>query len=153
MNLQVEANDMLSETYGKYLTFYCYNQLFAVSIRNVVEIVSMQVITPIPESPNYAKGIINLRGSIIPVIDTRTRLGKYEKEYDERTCIIICTIGNMDRGFIVDSVDEVVKIDDDAISSIDNTGTEVANDYISGIANVQNKIILVLDIEKLIKHP
>lgn len=134
---------------NKYLTFFCDNQLFGVSIDHIVQIVGMQKISPIPEAPAYEKGVINLRGSIIPVIDTRLRLCREEKEYDERTCIIISTIGETTTGFIVDGVDEVVSIEEESVTPHQNRQIGDGNEYITGIANIEGKIVLVMDIEKL----
>jgi len=136
---------------NKYLTFFCDKQLFGVSIDHIVQIVGMQKISPIPEAPEYEKGVINLRGSIIPVIDTRLRLKKEEKEYDERTCIIISTIGEATTGFIVDGVDEVVSIEEESITPHQNMQSGDGNEYITGIANIGGKIVLVMDIEKLFR--
>lgn len=137
------------DTENKYLTFFCNDQLFGLSIAHVVQIVGMQEITPIPESLDYAKGIIHLRGSIIPVIDTRLRLKKSETQYDERTCIIISTIGDLTMGFIVDGVDEVINVEKDLIAVPPKSSLDTANRYITGIATIHNKVILIMDIQKL----
>lgn len=102
--------DSRSEMEGKWLTFWLDRQLFGVSIANVEQIVSMQPITEIPEYPVYAKGIISLRGNIIPLIDLRLRLGKQEAEYNDHTCIIIISTKSGQFGFIVDEVDAVSSI-------------------------------------------
>ena len=96
----IEQSDT-SEMDGKYLTFWTDGQLFGVPIADVVQIVGMQNITNIPEFPHYAKGVINLRGSIIPLIDMRLRLAKQEAPYDERTCIIVTNIEQRDVGLTV----------------------------------------------------
>ncbi|MEG0650505.1 MAG: chemotaxis protein CheW, partial [Oscillospiraceae bacterium] len=114
-NTQTEQQIDTSEMDGKYLTFWTDKQLFGVPIAHVVQIVGMQNITEVPEFPYYAKGIINLRGSIIPLIDARLRLGKAEAEYNERTCVIVTSINEHFVGFIVDEVDAVVTIADDLI--------------------------------------
>ncbi|MEG0542194.1 MAG: chemotaxis protein CheW [Angelakisella sp.] len=138
-----------SEMDGKYLTFFTDNQLFGVSIADVVQIVGMQGITEIPEFPHYAKGIINLRGAIIPVIDMRLRLGKLEAEYNERTCIIVTNINERYIGLIVDQVDEVADIANDLIApppTVSGTGES----YLTGIGKLTNKVVLLMDARKLL---
>jgi len=133
-----------SDMQGKYLTFITENQLFAIPIYDVVQIVGMQKITDMPDSPNYVKGIINLRGSIIPVIDFRLRLGKQENEYNERTCIIVTNIDIQEIGLVVDEVDSVLNIEDEYISKPPQMN-DTSNSYITGIAKLANKVILILD--------
>lgn len=146
------------EMKGKYLTFWADRQLFGIPIATVVQIVGMQKITEIPEYPHYAKGIINLRGSIIPVIDIRIRLGKPETEYNDRTCIIVVNIESSSEnfGFIVDGVEEVTNIDDEQISAPPQVEGGFENQYVTGVARqaVEDKgaerIILLMDISKIL---
>lgn len=139
-----------SEMDGKYLTFFTEKQLFGVPIADVVQIVGMQEITQVPEFPSYAKGIINLRGSIIPVIDVRLRFGKPEKDYDERTCIIVTLIQETAIGFIVDAVDAVTSIDDENISSPPRVAGDYTGSYLTGIAKLEGRVVLLLDAQKLL---
>lgn len=154
--MKAEANPIteiaknLDETRGKYLTFWADNQLFGIPIADVVQIVGVQTITSIPQFPDYAKGIIDLRGSIIPVIDVRLRLNKQEVPYDERTCIIVTSIQETLVGFIVDSVDEVAKIEDDNISNPPKLSKDTTNAYLIGIAKQQDKVVLLLDSKKIL---
>lgn len=149
---QMESDEMK----GKYLTFWTEKQLFGVPIANVVQIVGMQEITQVPEYPSYAKGIINLRGTIIPLIDIRLRFGKPEAEYDDRTCIIVTNIHESSFGFIVDEVDEVTNIDDDMISPPPKLSDDTVNTYLTGIARLKNagdeaeKIVLTIDTAKIL---
>ena len=101
---------------AKYLTFLIQDKYYAFPIRDVKEIIEVQEITAVPEVPNYCKGIINLRGAIIPIVDVRLRFKLKEAEYTERTCIVVVMIGDVLIGFVVDTVDEVVDIDDENIS-------------------------------------
>ncbi|WMJ78582.1 MULTISPECIES: chemotaxis protein CheW [unclassified Sedimentibacter] len=135
---------------NKYLTFYTENQLFGIAIADVVQIVGMQEITAVPEFPSYAKGVINLRGTIIPIIDVRLRLKKQEIEYNERTCIIVTGINGAYIGFIVDSVNEVANIYLDNISEPPNMGSDYTNKYITGIAKLDNNIVLLIDLKKIL---
>lgn len=149
----VEFNDLEEDTLkNKYLTFYTDNQLFGILISEVVQIVGMQEITAVPEFPSYAKGVINLRGSIIPIIDVRLRLRKEEIGYNERTCIIVTSINNSYIGFIVDSVNEVTNIYNENISNPPQMGADYVNTYITGIAKLNNGIVLLIDLKKILNE-
>ena len=139
-----------NEEEEKYLTFWTDKELFGIPISDVVQIISMQQITPLPDFPEYAKGIINLRGNIIPVIDMRIRLKKPEAEYNDSTCIIVTTIQDTYIGFIVDTVDEVVDIGGDSISPTPKVSREVTNRYLTGIGQVGEKVVLLLDLSKIL---
>ena len=144
-----------SELENKWLTFWMDKQLFGVSIAGIEQIVSMQPITVVPEYPSYAKGIISLRGNVIPLIDLRLRLGKLEKEYDDHTCIIINQVEDSQLGFIVDEVDAVITIPRSAISSPPQVGESSTNRYLTGVAKVESddgpeKIVLCLDAAKVL---
>lgn len=141
-----------TEMDGKYLTFITDKQLFGVPIADVVQIVGMQNITAVPEFPSYARGIINLRGAIIPLIDMRLRLSKQECEYDERTCIIVTLIKDVTVGFIVDEVDAVTMIDESDVSSPPSLSADSANSYITGVAKTENRVVLLLSIAKLLSN-
>ncbi len=142
----------IDEINGKYLTFWTDNQLFGIPISNVVQIVSVQKITKVPDFPVYAKGIIDIRGSIIPVIDVRLRFHRQEIPYNEKTCIIVTNIQDNLIGFIVDSVDEVAKIEAENISNPPKVSTKNTDDYLTGIAKLGNKVVLLLDSEKILNN-
>lgn len=145
------------ETEGKYLTFWVAKQLFAVSIANVEQIIGIQEVTEVPDAPAYAKGIINLRGAIIPVIDMRLRLNKPEATYNDRTCIIVARINQEQIGFIVDEVDEVTDIGTELVSPPPKIG-DAENRYLTGVARLggenggAEKIALLLDISKIMSE-
>ncbi len=136
---------------GKFLTFSLDGETFGIEIRYVTEIIGIQAITVIPEVPDYIKGIINLRGKVIPVIDVRLKFGKEEIEYNERTCIIVIDINDISVGLIVDFVDEVLNISDENIAEAPKSKTGFTNKYIKGIGKVDDKVQLLLDCEKLLK--
>lgn len=151
--VNVLYNDLDEDTLkDKYLTFYTDKQLFGISIADVVQIVGMQDITSVPEFPSYAKGVINLRGTIIPIIDVRLRLKKEEITYNERTCIIVTNINGAYIGFIVDSVNEVINIYKDNISNPPQMGENYINTYITGIAKLSNNIVLLIDLKKILNE-
>ena len=142
----------------KWLTFWLDGQLYGASVIHVEGILSMLPITTVPEYPDYAKGIIDLRGVIIPVIDLRLRFGKKEAEYTEKTCIINCRVGENNIGFIVDEMDAVITIKPDAISNPPRMVEDPAKRYLTGIARVANeaegkeKIVLCLDVTKILQQ-
>ena len=153
MNLNINDNEDVEEDTQKekYLTFVLDNQSYGIGINNVTEIIGIQPITSIPELPDYIKGIINLRGKIIPVMDVRLRFKKVFREYNDRTCIIVVDINNLSIGLIVDSVSEVLIIPDQDIVSPPNLN-KVSNKYISGIGKIDNQVKLILDCDKLINY-
>jgi purine-binding chemotaxis protein CheW len=136
---------------GKYLTFILGNESYGIEIKYVTEIIGIQPITEVPELPGYIKGIINLRGKIIPVMDVRLRFRKPYREYNDRTCIIVIDIDSIAIGLIVDSVAEVISIPDTEIvdpPDINKNG----NRYIKGIGKVGSEVKLLLDCEKLLNE-
>lgn len=144
------SEERVTEMDGKYLTFWTDKQLFGVPISNVEQIIGLQEITEIPEFPHYAKGIISLRGSIIPVIDMRLRLSKLEQEYNLRTCIIVTNINGNNVGFIVDEVDEVTEIPENDITSPPKMGDDNIHSYLIGVGKLEDKIVLLMDTNKLL---
>lgn len=136
----------------KYLTFVIDKQYYAFTIKDVIEIIEVQAITPVPEFPPYVKGIINLRGKIIPVIDIRLRFHKEEAEYTERTCIIVVNITGIDVGFIVDTVDEVIDIDHADISGPPMISSDRSTKYVTGVGKINGRIILILDSNKVLNE-
>lgn len=134
---------------GKYLTFLLGKEMFAIEIKYVTEIIGIVKINPLPESADSIKGVINLRGNIIPVVDMRLRLKREPAAYTERTCIIVINLPGIFAGLIVDGVDEVMFIDDQNIVPPPNLNARYQNRYISGIGKVDNGIRLLLDCKLL----
>jgi len=148
-----QSEEELEEIYStseKYLTFLIDKQFYAFHINDVVEIIEMMDITPVPEFPDYAKGIINLRGVLIPIIDVRLRFCKNELDYNERTCIIILNLKGIQVGFIVDTVDEVVDIDKANISGVPKISDKKTREYIEGVGKLTNKIVMLLNAQKML---
>ena len=153
INLYDEDLNLEEDTLkDKYLTFFTDNQLLGIPIADVVQIVGVQEITTVPDFPSYAKGIINLRGTIIPVIDVRLRLHKEEIGYSERTCTIVTNINGVYVGFIVDAVNEVTMIDKGNISDPPRMGADYVNSYITGVAKLGNKVVLLLNTQKMLSE-
>lgn len=136
--------------HGRYLTFSIDGEIYGLQIRFVTEIIGVQPITKVPEVPEFIKGIINLRGKIIPVIDMRLRFNKQPIEYDDRTCVIIIDTQELVAGLIVDQVADVLTIGDEDIAPPPSHKSGIRNKYISGIGKVDGQIKLLLDCEMLL---
>ena len=137
----------------KYVTFKSGNEYFGLRIQCVNEIIVYQEITQVPESEDYIKGLINLRGKIIPVIDVRVRFKQEPMPYTDRTCIIVITVKDTVVGLIVEKIAEVVEITEDNIIDSPTLGNEdkCQNKYVYSIGKVGDSVKLLLDPEKLIK--
>lgn len=137
---------------GKYMTFRSFDEYFGIEIQYINEIIGMQKITKIPEVDDYIKGLINLRGKIIPVIDVRLRFKQEAFEYDDRTCIIIINVKSTVVGLIVEKIADVVIIaDNDIVTPPSLTWGSNKNKYVYGLGKVGNEVKLLLDPGKLIK--
>ena len=136
---------------GKYLTFSLDNEQYGIGILKIKEIIGMIPITPVPRTPEYVKGVINLRGKVIPVIDLRQRFGMGVVDYTERTCIIVVEIqglsGTVMMGILVDSVSEVLSIKGEEIEDTPSFGAKVDMDYILGMAKMDGGVKILLDID------
>ncbi|PYG88252.1 purine-binding chemotaxis protein CheW [Ruminiclostridium sufflavum DSM 19573] len=135
---------------GRFLIFTMGNEMYGIEIRFVTEIIGIQTITEVPELPQYIRGIINLRGKIIPVMDVRLKFKKPFMEYNDRTCIIVVDINEVSIGLIVDRVLEVLSIPEGNIVSPPELNRGLGNRYIKGIGKAGNAVKLLLDCEKLI---
>jgi len=134
----------------RYLTFLIGEDTFGIELNYIMEIVGLQPITEMPEMPDYIKGIVNLRGMIIPVMDVRLRLKKPQAEYNDRTCIIITQFGGMSLGLVVDSVSDVRSITSAEISDKPDIGGKGSRGYVKSVAKIHDRVILLLDCEKLL---
>lgn len=136
-------------TRNKYLTFFLDEEQYGIDIAQVKEIIAVMKITSVPRTPKYVSGVINLRGTIIPIIDTRARFDMEIQEYGEQTAIIIVEIRQISIGFVVDQVEEVLSIDDSNIAEPPKFGTNINTDFIKNMGRVGDNVIMNLDIEKL----
>ncbi len=136
----------------KYMTFRSGNEYFGLKIQYVSEIIPFQAITAIPETEEYIKGLINLRGKILPVIDVRLRFMQDPFDYNDRTCIIIITVRGTMVGLVVEEIAEVVEIEDDNILPPPTImrGDRVQNKYVYGIGRVGDTVKLLIDPDKLL---
>ncbi|MCX7748123.1 MAG: chemotaxis protein CheW [Clostridia bacterium] len=148
-----ELNALVEDTQkGKFLTFTLGREDYGIEIKYVTEIIGMQPITEVPELPGYIKGIINLRGKIIPVMDVRLRFKKDPREYDDRTCIVVVDIRDISIGLIVDRVLEVISIPEDEVVPPPQFERTVNNKYIKGIGKVGEDVKLLLDCDKILNE-
>lgn len=135
---------------GKYLTFELGGEEYGVEILKVKEIIGIMNITSVPQTPDFVKGVVNLRGKVIPVIDLRLKFGMEMKEYNERTCIIVVDIKNMVTGIVVDSVSEVLNIREEEIEETPTFGIKLYMEFILGMAKVKGQVKILLDINKVL---
>ena len=133
---------------GKYLIFSMGNEMYGIEIRHVTEIIGMQPVTEIPDMPGYVRGVTNLRGKIIPVMDARLRFQKPAREYDGKTCIIIIDINGTSAGLIVDSVSEVLTMEDGDIVPPPDIG-KAEQKFVKGIGKTGRSVKLLLDCQHL----
>lgn len=147
--------EVMSEKEGKYLTFTLDREEYGIGILKIKEIIGMMPITAVPQTPEFVKGVINLRGKVIPVVDLRLRFGMEEIEYTERTCIIVVEIGGESGevmiGIVVDSVSEVLNIKAEDIEETPSFGTKLNTDYILGMAKMDGGVKILLDIDHVLR--
>lgn len=145
---------VLKDKEGKYLTFTLGQEEYGIGILKVREIIGMMEITSVPRTPDHVKGVINLRGKVIPVISLRSRFGIPEEGYTDRTCIIVVEIlgvaGAIPVGIIVDSVSEVLNISGEDIEPTPTMGSSLDTQYILGMAKVKGKVKILLDIDRVL---
>lgn len=138
---------------GKYLTFELGREEFGIQVLKVREIMGILDITAVPQTPAYVKGVINLRGKVIPVVDLRLKFGLQEIEYTQRTCIIVVQVaaeaGGMLMGIIVDGVSEVLNVTAGDIEDTPDFGRGVATPYILGMAKIKGKVKILLEIDQV----
>ena len=151
-----QAVEALAVKTGKYLTFYLEKEEYGIGILKVKEIIGMMAITSVPRTPEYVKGVINLRGKVIPVIDLRSKFNMPYLEYSERTCIIVVEIDSelatILIGIVVDAVSEVLNIKEDEIEETPTFGTNLNIEYILGLAKIEGGVKILLNIDKVLSN-
>jgi len=149
--LSQAANSMVQKE-GKYLTFSLAQEEYGIGILKIKEIIGMMPITPVPRTPEFVKGVVNLRGKVIPVLDLRLRFGMEEITYTAPTCIIVVEIecqGEMVLiGIVVDSVSEVLNIKAADIEETPTFGARLDTDFIMGMAKINGGVKILLDIDR-----
>lgn len=136
----------------QYLTFNLDGQNYGLPILMVQEIKGWTSVTELPNSPNYIRGVLNLRGAIVPVTDLRLRFDLPEKEYDELTVIILVKIGNRLSGIVVDSVSDVISVKNEDIKENPEYEGNINRAFISGLAHVKDQLFIILDVAKTIDN-
>ncbi len=134
----------------KYLTFHLANEDYGIDIAFVTEIIGIQKITEVPDMPECIRGVINLRGKVIPVMDVRLRFKLEEREYDERTCIVVVDINDNAVGLVVDEVSEVADIPEAQVEPPPRSGKGKSSRYLKGLGKIGDEVKILLNIEKLL---
>ena len=151
-----QAVKAMADKEGKYLTFTLAEEEYGIGILKIKEIIGMLPITSVPQTPDFVKGVINLRGKVIPVMDLRLRFGMPSIDYTERTCIIVVEIGGSSGtvliGIVVDAVSEVLNIKGDDIEKTPTFGTKLNTDYILGMAKMEGGVKILLDIDRVLSN-
>ena len=135
---------------GRYLTFVLAGEDYGIEILKVREIIGMLEVTAVPRTPCHVKGVVNLRGSVIPVIDLRLKFGMKEAEYTEETCIIVADVDGVEMGVIVDCVSEVLNIAEKDIEEPPSFGTGVDTEFIVGMGKTGGQVTILLDITRVL---
>lgn len=135
---------------GKFLTFLLQEEEYGLEILKVREIMGLMNITTVPLMPPHVKGVINLRGQVIPVIDLRLKFSLPEDSYDQKTCIIVVDVEGMQMGIVVDTVSEVLDIDSVHIDPPPSFGSKLDTEYILGMGKVNDQVKILLDINKVL---
>jgi len=149
-----QTGEEMAEREGKYLTFSLDNEEYGIGILKIKEIIGMMPITTVPHTPDYVKGVINLRGKVIPVVDLRLRFGIEPAKYTDRTCIIVVEIvspsGTVLMGIVVDSVSEVLNMKAGEIEETPTFGIKLDTEYILGMAKMEGGVKILLDIDRVL---
>ena len=149
-----QSDNLITDLGGKYLTFSLSKEEYGIGILKIKEIIGMMPITSVPQTPDFVKGVINLRGKVIPVMDLRLKFSMESIDYTERTCIIVVEIegrsGNILIGLVVDSVSEVLNIGAKDIEKTPSFGTSLDTRYILGMAKMEEGVKILLDIDKIL---
>ena len=149
-DLMMQDNKVVDTAANLYLAFVIEDEQYAVEVGSIKEIIGVVPITIVPQTEDYIKGIINLRGDIIPVIDVRCRFRKQEIPYDEQTCIVVVLYEDYILGLIVDQIVGVYTLDDEKISAPPNAKLSYANQFVKNIGRKEDGILLLLDLEKIL---
>jgi purine-binding chemotaxis protein CheW len=149
-----QENQGIDSLAGKYLTFALAQEEYGIGILRIKEIIGMMPVTAVPQTPAYIRGIINLRGKVIPVTDLRLKFGLEAKEETDRTCIIVVEINDDSRplimGLVVDAVSEVANIKGEDIEKTPDFGVRLQSDYIQGMAKSDGRVKVLLDIDRVL---
>jgi purine-binding chemotaxis protein CheW len=135
---------------GKFLTFFLGDEEYAIEILKVQEIIGLMDITPVPKMPDYIRGVLNLRGKIVPVMNLRTRFGLNEIDDTDETCIIVVQYEDFLMGVLVDKVSEVVDIETSQIEDVPAVGAGEQSEYLAGIGKSEGSVKMIIDVHKVL---
>ena len=144
------SSDVASRQGGKFLTLFLGEEEYGLEILKVQEIIGIMEITPIPNTPPFIRGVVNLRGKVIPVMDLRVKFSMEAIEETDETCIIVVLVEGIAMGLVVDRVSEVTDILGEDVEDAPSFGTDVDTDYILGIAKSEDRVRMLLDIDKVL---
>ncbi len=155
--IEQQVNDTMDEDgedtqRDRYLAFRIAKEDYAIAIAAVVEIVGIQTVTEVPDMPSYVRGVINLRGRVIPAIDVRRRFDMEAREYDARTCIVVVQLAGTTIGLIVDTVSEVLSIPSDAVTPPPAVNRGHQSRFVRGMGRVGDAVKIVLDLDKILEQ-
>ena len=142
----------LNNDISRFLTFFIDDECYGLNISNVKEIIASMNITNVPKTPAYIKGVINLRGTVIPIIDVRLKFGMDEREYDMNTAIIINEIDGVSIGFVVDRVEDVLSIKSSELTEPPKFGASVDTSFIESVAQINKSVIMMLNLKKIFEQ-
>jgi purine-binding chemotaxis protein CheW len=149
---RAEARQGGRELGGKYLTFFLGREEYGLEILKVQEIIGMMDITPVPGTPSYVRGVLNLRGKVIPIVDLRLKFGMEASAQTDETCTIVVQARGVQMGTVVDKVSEVLNIAGSDIEDAPSFGAHLTTDYLLGIGKSDGKVRLLLDIDKVLAN-
>lgn len=143
----------MSDAFNTYLTFSLGNEHFAINVEHVEKILEFQPVTEVPKAPDYMLGVFNLRGEVVPLVDTRIKFGMPKSEVTNSTCILVITIDNdgdkLKLGAMVDSVNEVINYSDNDLISLPTVGKQNKAEFLNGVLKVNDKFILLVNADKI----
>lgn len=146
-------SDIQNDKINHYLTFNLGEETFASHVNNILKILEMQKVTEVPKSPHFMKGVINLRGNVLPIIDARLKFGIEPKPYTDKTCILVLSIiiekETVEVGAIVDAVMDVIEFQKEHIKPSPRLGSKYKSDFIEGVMEINNKFIMVLNMDSV----
>lgn len=149
---QVDSKDNEKKDLSQWVTFSLADETYGIKVMQVQEVLKMTEIAPVPGAPDYVLGIINLRGNVVTVIDTRKRFGLMPKEADDSTRIVIIEANNQVVGILVDSVAEVVELDADSIEIAPTVGNEETSKYIQGVFSRDDGLVILIELSKFLSE-
>ncbi|MDX8399304.1 MAG: chemotaxis protein CheW [Gallionellaceae bacterium] len=152
--LPVATSAVTQQDQQQYLTFMLSGELYAMGILAIKEIIEYGNLTEVPRMPEFIRGVINLRGAVVPVIDLGARFGKHVTEITRRTCIVIIEVANgegaQDVGVMVDSVSEVLEITPDEIEAAPSFGAKIRSDFMEGMGKINGKFVIILNVHQVL---